>query len=477
MGKNYELEVDLLNDEQKIAAELAIKYVKGETDFLSLLISGYAGTGKTYTISKIIKYLVGRLHLKVIVTAPTNKAVKILEQSSDVVHPSIQYMTCHKMLGLKPYYDNWGKLKFKQGSGEDDKSPLDKRTVVIVDETSMFPDDLFEFLYPEINDAGIKLIFLGDSAQIPPVNKLDCIPFQVHMRERHSIGMTELTKIVRQAETNPILAMATQIRSNISSTESFRPKKSIIHDGSGIIVLPKANQEVIRQICDHYFVNDHFFMNPDFMKVIAWRNEVVNAVNDVVRKLIYKRDFLPKIVPSDKLIADAPVLDPTGLVQGKKWIIINTNDELEVLEAAVKTTRHLGIEINYYETKVAYVDMEGKNKEKMINIVHEDSEAAFAKILDSLKKIAVKCPPNEKGWKWKEYYEMKEHFAEIKYNYAITAHKAQGSTYDNCMVIDWDLSQNPTVIERNRIRYVAITRPRKLLFMVHDDRTTGPINR
>jgi len=121
--------------------------------------------------------------------------------------------------------------------------------------------------------------------------------------------------------------------------------------------------------------------------------------------------------------------------------------------------------------------MEGKNKEKMINIVHEDSEAAFAKILDSLKKIAVKCPPNEKGWKWKEYYEMKEHFAEIKYNYAITAHKAQGSTYDNCMVIDWDLSQNPTVIERNRIRYVAITRPRKLLFMVHDDRTTGPINR
>lgn len=41
----------------------------------------------------------------------------------------------------------------------------------------------------------------------------------------------------------------------------------------------------------------------------------------------------------------------------------------------------------------------------------------------------------------------------------------QGSTYDNTMVLDWDIAENKKIAERNRIRYVAFTRARNLLLV------------
>jgi len=50
---------------------------------------------------------------------------------------------------------------------------------------------------------------------------------------------------------------------------------------------------------------------------------------------------------------------------------------------------------------------------------------------------------------------------DLDYGYAITGHKAQGSTYQHVFVLEDDMSMNPKVKERNQIKYVALTRPSK----------------
>jgi hypothetical protein len=119
----------------------------------------------------------------------------------------------------------------------------------------------------------------------------------------------------------------------------------------------------------------------------------------------------------------------------------------------------------YYSAAISYLSEIGMRK-ATIRIIHEDSIRQFNSNLELIKLITLKLPKFERLEGWKAYYRMKELFAEVKYNYAITSHKAQGSSYENAMMIEWDMYDNPRVEERNRIRYVAASRARKYQFIV-----------
>jgi ATP-dependent exoDNAse (exonuclease V) alpha subunit len=73
----------------------------------------------------------------------------------------------------------------------------------------------------------------------------------------------------------------------------------------------------------------------------------------------------------------------------------------------------------------------------------------------------------EKGDKslWVKYYKAQQAFADVAYNYAITAHKSQGSTYKNVFVIEDDIDFNTNIVERNKIKYTSYTRPTDKLFI------------
>lgn len=51
---------------------------------------------------------------------------------------------------------------------------------------------------------------------------------------------------------------------------------------------------------------------------------------------------------------------------------------------------------------------------------------------------------------------------DLDYGFAVTAHKAQGSTYKKVFVLLKDISLNKNFIERNQILYVAMTRAQKM---------------
>ena len=67
---------------------------------------------------------------------------------------------------------------------------------------------------------------------------------------------------------------------------------------------------------------------------------------------------------------------------------------------------------------------------------------------------------------WGKFYEAKRMFADIGYNYAITAHKSQGSTYETAFVVESDIDIQRDIENRNRIKYTAFTRPSKRLVII-----------
>jgi len=86
----------------------------------------------------------------------------------------------------------------------------------------------------------------------------------------------------------------------------------------------------------------------------------------------------------------------------------------------------------------------------------------------------------EKKIKWTEYYNLKEKYASIKFNYSSTVHKLQGSTYDT-VFIDIRKMQSLYKYSNNRekeflyrLLYVAVTRASKninILMEINNSKT------
>ena len=140
--------------------------------------------------------------------------------------------------------------------------------------------------------------------------------------------------------------------------------------------------------------------------------------------------------------------------------ILNNNDEFEVLSYDMKT-EITGHKFSYYAVKVLC-----HGKTHTIKMLAEKSEAAFNKELKILKDKATKAEPMLKRNAWVKYYNLLDKYADVKYNYALTVHKSQGSTFDNAIVINCDIKRIQDKRERNKLLYTAVTRAKNKLFVI-----------
>ncbi|KKN77510.1 hypothetical protein LCGC14_0359250 [marine sediment metagenome] len=118
------------------------------------ILTGAPGTGKTYTIKAIIDMYKGA---SIAMAAPTGKAAKrMIEQTGQ--HAS----TIHRLLG--PYFNKMtGGFEFKHNSF----NPMEYQ-IIIIDESSMLSTWLMYKLLDAVEE-NTKLIFVGDTYQLPPV--------------------------------------------------------------------------------------------------------------------------------------------------------------------------------------------------------------------------------------------------------------------------------------------------------------------
>jgi Intestiviridae Dda-like helicase len=492
-----------LNTGQQEAFDWLVPFCLGEDmpgDYRKALLQGYAGTGKTFLISRIVEEV--RFRAKKMgftinfgVTAPTHKAVKVLKKASDFAD-KVDFGTIHSFLALKEHIDlRTGKVSYKPDYENKFKPrKIDGVNILIIDESSMLHDQLFEYIEEEMrSNFGLRVIYMGDRKQIPPVRENndpskgeDAIPFKSERQQSHHIHVLSLTEPQRQAADSPIIMYSVAIReaenSQVIDYEFKEEEKEHIER-----MTPKHNMEKMREIFLNYFDTIQFNADPDHAKVIAWTNKTVDWANREIRLLINKAITLPKIVENEKLLMDEPLM---GREKGEKEpkILIAKNMDVMAVGIVIEninlgywllpqnpTDRNKAIlehgEPKFRKTvslkvyKCTLIDEEGK--QYPVNIMHEESEETFQEIRNAIKAQALKCQDKyEQLEMWRQYYKIAENFAWVAYNYAITAHKSQGSTYQYVISMEWDIEQNRELSERNRIRYVAATRPKQKLWVI-----------
>jgi len=409
--------------------------------FSQTLLTGYSGTGKSFLVSKIIEELIYKnIGLNIAITAPTNKAVRVLKDLSSIceTHSRVSFITLHSLLGLKREITSDGKEVYKSDFFG---CNLENYNIVLVDEVSMLDNELYCTLVELAEMNNIMLLFIGDRGQIPPVNGGECKLFTMELENSFN-----LTDIIRQSDGNPIIKLAEKVRRN----DDFNIESDVDINGDGVIVV-KLNTEML--LLETYFKSPNFNANSNFIKVLAWTNKAVDYYNSKIRGIIYG-DNSPKLNIGEKMVCNKPISDST------KRVILNNNDEFEVISFSVKQDR-TALKLSYYSVNVI-----SNNKQCVIKILCETSEKAYYKELEKLKKNATDDKSYNRRNSWVKYFNYLDKFADVKYNYALTVHKSQGSTFDNGIVINCDIIRLQDKIERNKLLYTAMTRVKNKLFII-----------
>lgn len=404
--------IENLTDHQRAALTEVGNFLRSPEK--ELLLVGSAGTGKTYLLKTIVESLKGSRSLAV--TAPTNKAVKVLSEGF-VKHPNVDFRTTHSFLGLREVIGHDGKITFKPGK---DKI-IPAVDLLIVDEASMVSKELKEI----IANTGLKVLYCGDKKQIPPVGEKLSQVFNIP-------NQVELTEILRQKADSAIL--------------------DFVYDTSKIVVRNSVPDFEIVASNEHF--KEIMYENPT-TKTIGWTNAYVDKINEWHRKRIFgtvadEQEFLV----GEKLIMSEP------FVEDEK-VLLSNSEEVEVLSTSLEDAGE--------GFMVWTLSVRGEwGRVYDIPVISKESMGQYKAIMQAYTKEAKElvAKGTNPALAWASYYEFKAQFAYLKYSYAITAHKSQGSTYESVAVNLRDILKNNDKSERDKIIYTVLTRAAKRVLVL-----------
>lgn len=365
------------------------------------IISGYAGTGKSTLVKVIVQNLPGIDPDKDIVYACyTGKAAQVLLKKGNK-----NVMTLHKLL-----YESIPK---PDGTFFRKPKPTIDYKVVIVDEVSMAPRTLMELLFQH----NVFVIALGDPFQLPPIDK---------DQDNGLLYNSDifLDEIMRQALNSEIIRLSMQVR-NKENLAYFK--------GTDAIVMPKKELNTgVLQWAD---------------QILVGTNATRIAINNQMRSLLGRGD---RPEEQDKLIC-----------LRNYWDYFATNDD-----PLVNGT--IGYISDLYETfnKTPYWAGGDIIKVLCADFV-SDSGADFGQLQMDEKEILTgeRCLDNKKLYRLGRNQNTQHLIPmEFTYAYAITTHKAQGSSWPNVLVVEEKFPFDRE--EHARWLYTAITRPENKLVLV-----------
>jgi ATP-dependent DNA helicase PIF1 len=387
--------MDLLNEKQRFAIEQTIN---GE----NILITGPAGTGKSYTI----KFIIELLH--------TNKKNIGLTATTGTAAFIIGGQTIHSFMGLGITDSSLADIFINIKKHSSIYKRLVELDVLIIDEVSMLDTLLFEKISDILcyikshsqNDiellnkpfGGIQIILIGDFCQLAPVNGIYC--FLSKLWETANIKVILLEELVRQ-----------------NDDVLFQKMLQIIRKG-------KCTDNILRVL---NALKDTQFEEDIIPTKLYPKNINVDKINDMeVNKLkesgnktrIYKaegsKDNIKNIIKYD-----------VELVENSQ-IIVTRN--IDIYEGIVNGTR--GVIKHLHDNSVVIKDTEGR----LYNISY------FKDIIDETKKT--------------DKYHISH--MPLKVSYALSIHKSQGMTID---ALEIDLGENIFTCGQ---AYTALSRAKSL---------------
>jgi ATP-dependent exoDNAse (exonuclease V) alpha subunit len=131
---------------------------------------GFAGVGKTVTTGALVNSLMREYGEAVTLCATTHKAARQVEKAMAALGiPDPECMTIHRLLGIRQVRDHSTGEEYFAADPNNPPVLDESIRVVILDETSMLPQQLYHLL---MEACGLfqTIVFVGDDRQIPPVS-------------------------------------------------------------------------------------------------------------------------------------------------------------------------------------------------------------------------------------------------------------------------------------------------------------------
>ena len=361
-------------------------YNTGEKKYFSL--SGAAGTGKTTVIRYFIEDMGISLH-DIICAAYVGKAVTVLATHG------LPAKTIHALI----YDVSWKNARDETGEVIRNRMGVAKLTrvftrkkklewpykLIIIDEASMVNDDLRD----DILSFGIPVIFIGDMNQLPPIFGKSSVMIKPDFI---------LTKIMRQAEGDPIIKLS----------------QDVLH-GRPLIPGEYGKSRVVTSLPR----DEHFLFDYDI--ILTTNNNMREMINNFIRfNILHFKSTRPEI--------------------GDRIICRQNNWEVDLGEKGFYLTNGSAGSI---------MDLDPQSiSDNSCNFEFLSDVTGQTKIMDMDYKY-IQLPYTDR-----RFYGMSK-FNKFEYGYAITTHLSQGSQYPKVLFIDEKFG---SLDDRKKMRYTAITR-------------------
>jgi exodeoxyribonuclease-5 len=422
------------------------------------LLKGYAGTGKTTLIASWLKPLQNQGY-KVVLMAPTGRAAKVMstyaKTKANTIHKRIYFAQQNKQGGIQFTLQ---KNKFR-------------KAVFIVDEASMIGDEqssaqLFQngsllqdlISYVQQGDR-CKLIFVGDTAQLPPVKQELSPALNQNYLSLHfsaEVSEVELSEVLRQDALSGILHNATNLRNlmheNIDDHFQFliRNKTDITHLQDGYDI-QGALEDGYRDV------------GRTETTIIVRSNKRANQYNRQIRTQIMNLE-------NDLAVGDLLLVVKNNyfwLTPESQAGFIANGDVIEILRILSFQELYGFRFAKVHVQLVDYPDQDAFDTVLILDaldaeghaLTYEQSNELYQKVRQDYSHLP----------KYKQYPEVKKNpffnALQVKFAYALTCHKAQGGQWKRVFIEKPFLPQGPSV-DYYRWLYTAITRASEHLFLI-----------
>lgn len=426
--------IHLTEDQENALAGLK-SFVNGNKSFFKL--SGFAGTGKSFLICYFLKWLELE-KLKFVCGSPTNKAAKNLRNLAAAQSVNVEVKTVAQLLGQQPEVDSeTGEEIFVAGVNE---PQFDRYDIIIIDEFSMINKENFENIVNEANQSTARVIFSGDKAQLPPVKEKEPIVATSPLID----ASCNLSKIVRYD--GEIVSVAEEIRSNPKYNRMVYPFQTT----SDLTIICQNIREW-GATAKQYFCSEEFKSNPDYVRVLVWRNKTAASWNNFVRQCLWGEDVPIHPVKGDRLIASKPIFrkNPGGKGKNKFRIVMNNSEECTVVDDV--KLKYIQLFKQSYEYWSVPIVTDNGFRQDLLWLKPESEQIRGEKV----KYFAQKK-------QWSSYFDLARNFDTVTYNYALTTHKAQGSSIENVFL---DVADMRYCQDLQKILYTGLTRAVKTVFV------------
>jgi hypothetical protein len=280
---------------------------------------------------------------------------------------------------------------------------------------------------------------------------------------------------MRVSADNPIIDLVTPIR---DPRNMFRPEDCFEHvdrvneRGEGVRFYTAKKPFFEKLFAD--FMSDEYKENKNFCRLLAYTNNAVDKSNCFIRRHIFGNEVEEYTVGDDLIVTEGYSIP----LAGDRTLQVYANGErLEVIEAEKYTEQETNI-VCWSLLVDNYLAPSNKRELRHIKVIATEGYPAYValkrQLIGKAKTLCAEINPltgkpvHNRHEVWQEYYDFINSFCYVNYSYAMTIHKAQGSTIDNVYVVEKDINIcNWDILQRNKLKYTAFTRAAKNLHILN----------